>query len=58
MDTKGRIKILSDLIPTGNIEIDRKMIPVILENTLSEHNKNLKDIKELENYYYNDTKIK
>ena len=58
MDTKGRIKILSDLIPTGNIEIDKKMIPVILENTLSEHNKNLKDIKELENYYYNDTQIK
>lgn len=58
MNTKGRIKILSDLIPTGNIEIDKKMIPVILENTLSEHNKNLEDFKKLENYYYNDTAIK
>lgn len=57
MDTKGRIKILSDLIPTGDLTIDRKMIPVILENTLSEHNKNLKDIQKLEDYYYNRTAI-
>lgn len=57
MNQKGRIKILSDLIPTGNIEEDKKIIPVILNNTLSEHKKNLTDIERLINYYYNNTDI-
>lgn len=57
MNTKGRLKILSDLIPTGDISIDKLMIPVMLQETLSKHEKNLNDIEKLENYYYNITKI-
>lgn len=54
---KGRLEIFTDLIPTGNTEIDKKMIPAILDNVLSVHNKNVEEIKKLYNYYYNETEI-
>lgn len=57
MINKGRKQILSDLIPTGNIETDKVIIPKIIDITMKEHNENLEDIKELINYYYNFTKI-
>nr|DAK86189.1 MAG TPA: Portal [Caudoviricetes sp.] len=53
----GRFKILSDLIPTGDIEKDKYIIPRILDITLPFHNKNVNDIKRLKNYYYNKTDI-
>lgn len=54
----GRIKIISDLKPTGNIEQDKLIIPKIIENTIGLHSKNVADIKRLFSYYYNDTDIK
>lgn len=57
MDTKGRLKILSDLVPTGDIDTDKRMIPVILQKTLSKHRENVSDFERLENYYYNITDI-
>lgn len=55
---KGRIKIVCDLKPTGNIDEDKLIIPQIINSTLSVHRKNVADIKRLFNYYYNDTDIK
>lgn len=54
---KGRIKILSDLVPTGDISRDKKIIPIIIQNTMQIHNKNVEKMKVLENYYYNITNI-
>lgn len=54
----GRIKIISDLKPTGNIEQDKVIIPKIITNTLGLHSKNVADINRLFNYYYNETDIK
>lgn len=54
---KGRKEIFTDLIPTGNIEQDKKMIPKILDNALSVHQDNVGDIETLFNYYYNETDI-
>lgn len=53
----GRLKILCDLIPTGDVEQDRLIIPRILDITKPIHDKNVKDIKRLFNYYYNKTDI-
>lgn len=54
MDTiYGRIKILSDLIPTGDIEQDKFIIPLIIENTLNQHQQNVCKMTELKGYYYN-----
>ena len=53
----GRIKILSDLIPTGIVEQDAKIIPIIINNTMSDHRKNVDDMDILENYYFNKTDI-
>lgn len=53
----GRLKILSDLIPTGDIEQDKYIIPKILDLTKPIHEKNVKDIKRLFDYYYNNTNI-
>lgn len=55
---KGRIKISSDLIPTGNIEQDKLIIPRIIDNTMPEHQKNVSDIVRLKEYYYNITDIR
>lgn len=54
---KGRKEIFTDLIPTGNIQIDKKMIPQILDSALSVHENNVEEIKTLFNYYYNETDI-
>ena len=55
---KGRIKIVCDLKPTGNIEQDKLIIPKIIQSTLGVHRRNVADIKRLFSYYYNDTDIK
>lgn len=57
MRSKGRKKILCDLMPTGNIEQDKKIIPKIIDITLKDHNENLCEIKKLREYYYNDMEI-
>ena len=54
----GRIKIVCDLKPTGDINEDKLIIPKIIQTTLSLHEKNVADIKRLFKYYYNDTDIK
>lgn len=51
---KGRIKILSDLIPTGDITKDERILPIILKNAIVEHNKNKNDIKMLVDFFFND----
>lgn len=53
----GRLVIISDLIPSGNLEHDRTIIPQIINNTLPNHRKNVEDIERLVNYYYNKTDI-
>lgn len=53
----GRIKIICDLIPTGDVEKDKIIIPKIIDATLSLHQKNAADITRLANYYYNNTDI-
>ena len=54
----GRIKIVCDLKPTGNIEQDKEIIPRIINSTLSLHEQNASDIKRLFDYYYNLTDIR
>ena len=54
---KGRKEIYTDLIPTGNPEQDKKIIPIILTNALSVHSENVSEIELLQNYYYNETDI-
>lgn len=53
----GRLKILCDLIPTGDIQRDKIIIPKILELTKSQHEKNVNDMKRLVDYYFNKTNI-
>ena len=53
----GRLKILSDLIPTGDIEKDKQIIPRIIDVTKPIHDKNVKDMDKLFEYYYNKTNI-
>lgn len=53
----GRIKIFTDLIPTGNIEEDKVIIPKIIEMTMPRHQMNVADMQRLKNYYYNKTDI-
>jgi len=54
---KGRLKILSDLIPTGDLSQDILIIPKIIDITLPQHKKNLLQIENLRNYYYNNTVV-
>lgn len=54
----GRIKIVCDLKPTGDINKDKLIIPKIIQATIGVHRRNEADIKRLFNYYYNDTDIK
>lgn len=49
----GRIKIVCDLKPTGNISEDLKIIPAIIDRTKNLHDANVRDIKRLFDYYYN-----
>ena len=53
----GRLVIISDLIPNGNVAHDRVIIPQIINNTLPFHKKNVDDIARLVDYYYNKTDI-
>ena len=53
----GRIKIVCDLKPTGNIEQDKEIIPRIISSTLGLHSQNSADISRLFDYYYNVTDI-
>ena len=57
MRQKGRKKIFCDLIPTGNIEQDRILIPRIIDITLKDHRENVAEMKRLKDYYYNITNI-
>lgn len=57
MRNRGRIKILSDLIPTGDIGKDKLIIPKIIDITLKDHQNNLIDIQRLRDYYYNITNV-
>lgn len=54
---KGRQEIFTDLIPTGDIATDKKIIPIILDKALAVHQKNVEEIEMLYNYYYNETDI-
>lgn len=54
----GRIKIICDLKPTGDLEKDKLIIPKIIEATKGLHDKNVEDIKRLFKYYYNETDIR
>lgn len=54
---KGRQEIFTDLIPTGDILTDKKIIPIILDKALSAHQKNVDEINNLFDYYYNETEI-
>ena len=53
----GRIKIICDLKPTGDLEKDKLIIPKIIESTRGLHDQNVEDIKRLFKYYYNETDI-
>lgn len=54
----GRIKIICDLKPTGDIEKDKIIIPKIIGATMSLHEANAADIRRLFDYYYNKTDIR
>lgn len=54
---KGRKKILSDLIPTGDVDQDKLIIPKIIDITKPQHDENLLQIKRLREYYYNSTNV-
>lgn len=54
----GRVKILCDLIPTGDVEQDKYIIPRILDITKPIHDKNVADMMRLKDYYYNKTDIR
>ena len=53
----GRIKIVCDLKPTGDLDKDKLIIPKIIEATKGLHEKNVADINRLFKYYYNETDI-
>lgn len=57
MRQRGRKKIFCDLIPTGDIEQDRILIPRIIDITLKDHRENVEEMKRLKDYYYNITNI-
>ena len=53
----GRIEIFTDLIPNGDVEHDKKIIPIILDEALNKHSLNKTDQERLIDYYYNKTDI-
>lgn len=53
----GRKKILCDLMPTGDIEQDKYILPRIIDLTLPDHNANVAQMTKLRNYYYNITNV-
>lgn len=58
MQVSPRKKILSDLVPTGDMSKDKYIIPKIIEITLPDHEFNVSNMCPLRSYYYNDTDIK
>ena len=57
LTTKGRIKILSDIIPTGDVKTDKNLLPALIKATMKQHEINVGDMKQLKNYFYNETPI-
>lgn len=57
INTYGRKKILCDLIPTGDLEKDKIIIPKIIDITLAQHQQNVCAMQKLKEYYYNITNI-
>lgn len=55
--SNGRKKILTNLFPNGNIEHDKEIIPLILDESYAIHSDNITEINYLYKYYYNDTDI-
>ena len=53
--TYGRKKILTDMIISGNIDHDKKIIPKIIENALPLHKINVGAYSVNESWYFNDT---
>ena len=51
----GRRKIYTDIVPNGDIEHDKQIIPIILQNAMNIHQENISAYDELRAYYYNDT---
>lgn len=51
----GRKKILTDMVLTGNIDIDKIIIPQIIENSLPFHDENISAYTINEKWYFNDT---
>ena len=54
--TYGRKKLLTDVVLNGDTSHDKMLIPIIIENALPDHNKNVNAYKINEQWYYNDTK--
>lgn len=53
----GRYKLLTSLVPTGNIDEDAQIIPIILEQVLPRHQENVADMERSRDYYFNHTDI-
>lgn len=53
----GRYKILTDLIPNGNLKHDEQIIPQIIENSMVYHLQNVADMNDDYDYYFNYTEI-
>lgn len=53
----GRHKILTDLIPNGDLKHDKEIIPQIIEKSITLHNEDVVVMNTLYDYYFNKTKI-
>ena len=53
----GRKRIYTDIVPTGDIAQDIKIIPQILYNSIPVHNENTGAMDRLIDYFYNHTAI-
>ena len=53
----GRKKIFTDILPTGNVSQDIRIIPQILSNAIPVHNENVAAMDRLVDYFYNHTDI-
>ena len=51
----GRVKILTDMVLTGNVEHDKAIIPLIIENSLPYHFQNIRAYTRNDQWYFNDT---
>lgn len=53
----GRYKLLTSLKPTGDIQYDAQIIPLILKQVLEKHQANVAEIENGRDYYFNHTEI-